>query len=233
MKRTVASRSIGRGLAKVEPGSANTLIAFAAEEAERIRLAALAPSGPAIDDSNARGSSDAIAKSLVSELRRVGCASAAAIEGWNDAAQKALAQYNRHAGTKFDIKVASLDALQSVRERSAGICPLVCEHGFEASGGKCVKIVCGKGFALSDDNACERVAPQKNAKPATASTPKPRTAPGPEVRQPEQGRPRSAAKNMEAIIQACQFQSGGRGRGGARGQNRNFQRLDACIRGRM
>lgn len=203
------------------------------EEAERIRLAALAPSGPATDDSNTRGSSDAIAKSLVSELRRVGCASGTATEGWNDAAQKALAQYNRHAGTQFDVKVASLDALQSVRERSAGICPLVCEHGFEASGGKCVKIVCGKGYALSDDNACERVAPQKNAKPATAATPKPRAAPGPEARQPEQARPRPAGKNMEAIIQACQFQSGGRGRGGARGQNRNFQRLDACIRGSM
>jgi uncharacterized caspase-like protein len=30
MKRTIASRAIGRGLAKVEPTSANTLIAFAA-----------------------------------------------------------------------------------------------------------------------------------------------------------------------------------------------------------
>ena len=31
MKRTVASRAIGRGLAKVEPTSPNTMIAFAAK----------------------------------------------------------------------------------------------------------------------------------------------------------------------------------------------------------
>jgi hypothetical protein len=31
MKRTIAARSIGRGLAKVEPNSPNTMIAFAAK----------------------------------------------------------------------------------------------------------------------------------------------------------------------------------------------------------
>src|SRR5205814_7521015 len=31
MKRTIASRAIGRGLAKVEPSSPNTMIAFAAK----------------------------------------------------------------------------------------------------------------------------------------------------------------------------------------------------------
>ena len=201
-------------------------------ESERFRLAALAPSGASADEGKARASSDEIARSLVSELRRVGCASGAAIEIWNAAAQTALSQYNRHAGTKFDVKVASLDALQSVRERPAGVCPLVCEHGFESSGGKCVKIVCEKGYELSDDNACERVARQKKEKPApAAAAPKPRIAPAPEARQPEPARPRTAGGSMEARIAQCQQQAGGRVGGGARNANRSFQRLDACLRG--
>ena len=201
-------------------------------EAERIRLTALAPSGATADESKARGSPDEIAQSLISELRRVGCASGAAIEGWNAAAQKALTQYNRQAGTQFDVKVASLDALQSVRERPAGICLLVCEHGFEASGGKCVKIVCEKGYELSDDNACERVARQKKEKPAPAvAAPKPRVAPAPEARQPEAARQRTAGGSMEARIAQCQLRAGGRVGGGARNANRSFQRLDGCLRG--
>ena len=202
-------------------------------EAERIRLAALAPPGATADESKARGSSDEIAQSLVSELRRVGCALGAAIEGWNAAAQKALTQFNRHAGTQFDVKVASLDALQSVRERPAGLCPLVCERGFEASGGKCVKIVCEKGYELSDDNACERVARQKKEKPApaAAAAPKPRAAPAPEARRPEPARQQTAGASMEARIAQCQGRAGGRAGGGSRNANRSFQRLDACLRG--
>ena len=218
--------------ARIAAAKAATSEQAKSAEAERIRLAALAPSGAAADEGKARASSDDIAQSLVSELRRVGCASGAAIEGWNAAAQMALTQYNRHAGTKFDVKVASLDALQSVRERPAGICPLFCEHGFVASGGKCVKIVCEKGFELSDDNACERVARQKKEKPAPAvATPKARVLPAPEARQPEPARPRTAGGSMEARIAQCQLQAGGRVGGGARNANRSFQRLDACLRG--
>ncbi|SDJ37399.1 Uncharacterized protein, contains caspase domain [Bradyrhizobium lablabi] len=218
--------------ARVTAAKARAAEQAKAAEAERIRLAALAPAGAAAEDGKARGSSEDITRSLVSELRRVGCGSTAATDDWNVAAQKALAQYNKHAGTQFDVKVASLDALQSVRERPAGICPLVCEHGFEASGGKCVKIVCGKGYELSEDNACERVVRQKKEKPApAAAAPKPRAAPAPEARQPEPARSRTAGGSMEARIAQCQLRAGGREGGGARNANRSFQRLDACLRG--
>jgi uncharacterized caspase-like protein len=36
MKRTIASRAIGRGLAKIEPASPNTMIAFAAKAVDRV-----------------------------------------------------------------------------------------------------------------------------------------------------------------------------------------------------
>jgi hypothetical protein len=81
-----------------------------------------------------------------------------------------LSQFNRYAGTKLDVKVASTDALDTVKSKQSRVCPLVCEHGFKTDGDKCTKIVCRDGYALNDDNECEK---QRAAKPATA---KPATA---------------------------------------------------------
>jgi hypothetical protein len=36
------------------------------------------------------------------------------------------------------------------------VCPLVCEHGFQADGDRCTRIVCAKGSFLNDDNECEK-----------------------------------------------------------------------------
>ena len=95
-------------------------------------------------------------KSVQSELRRVGCLSAAADGDWNAASQRSLSQFNRYAGTKFDVKIASSDALDAIRQKSSRVCPLVCEHGFEADGDHCSKIVCADGSFLNDDNECEK-----------------------------------------------------------------------------
>jgi hypothetical protein len=109
-------------------------------------LAALNPSPSPAD----------IAKSVQTELRRVGCFTAAADGDWNAASQRSLALFNRHAGTKLDVKLASLDALDAIKLKPARVCPLVCEHGFRPDGERCTKIVCAEGSFLNDDNECEK-----------------------------------------------------------------------------
>ena len=97
-----------------------------------------------------------IAKSVQTELRRVGCLNAAADGEWNAASQRSLALFNRYAGTKFDVKLASIDTLDAIKLKSSRVCPLICEHGFKADGDRCSKIVCSEGSFLNDDNECEK-----------------------------------------------------------------------------
>ena len=52
-------------------------------------------------------------RSLQAELRRVGCNTGAVDGNWNAAAQRALDQFNKHAGMKLDVRVASVDALDA------------------------------------------------------------------------------------------------------------------------
>jgi hypothetical protein len=97
-----------------------------------------------------------LTKSVQIELRRVGCLSVDADGEWNAASQRSMALFNRHAKTKFDVKVASLDALDAIKLKPARVCPMICGHGFEADGDRCSKIVCGEGSFLNDDNECEK-----------------------------------------------------------------------------
>src|SRR6478609_5364907 len=79
-------------------------------------------------------------KSVQAELRRVGCLSADADGNWNTASQRSLAQFNRYARTRLDTRLASTDALDTIKLKSARVCPLVCEHGYRGDGERCVKI---------------------------------------------------------------------------------------------
>jgi uncharacterized caspase-like protein len=108
-------------------------------------LAALTPAPPAD-----------VTKSVQTELHRVGCLSAEADGDWNAASQRSLSLFNRYAGTKFDVKAASSDALDAIKQKSSRVCPLVCEHGFKADGDHCGRIVCADGSFLNDDNECEK-----------------------------------------------------------------------------
>ena len=105
-----------------------------------------------------------LTKSVQIELRRVGCLAGAADGEWNAASQRSLTLFNRHARTKFDIKPASLDALDAIKQKTSRVCPLVCEHGFKADGDRCSKIVCAEGSFLNEDNECEK----RRAKTPTA-----------------------------------------------------------------
>jgi hypothetical protein len=142
--------------------------AVKAEGEKATNVAALNPAPSPVD----------IAKSVQTELRRVGCFTAAADGEWNAASQRSLALFNRHAGTKLDVKLASVDALDVIKLKMSRVCPLVCEHGFRADGERCSKIVCAEGSFLNDDNDCEK----RRAKPV-ARRDRPEAKQVPEARQ--------------------------------------------------
>jgi hypothetical protein len=89
-------------------------------------------------------------------LRRVGCLTGAPDGEWNTTSQRSLTLFNKHAGTKFDVRLASIDALDAIKLKPGRVCPLACEHGFKPDGNTCTRIVCAEGSFLNDDNECER-----------------------------------------------------------------------------
>ena len=99
------------------------------------------------------------------ELRRVGCNIGAVNDTWTPAAQKSMELFNKYAGMKLDVKVASLDSLDVVKSKTARICPLTCEHGYQADGDRCTKISCKAGYEVGDDNTCEKIEEKKAARP--------------------------------------------------------------------
>jgi uncharacterized caspase-like protein len=179
----------------------------AAKEAERLRLAALEQAKTATDKPGAEKPAQVAAlppdaskttltpqelsRSLQAELRRVGCQTGAATDEWTAVSRRSLDLFNKHAGMKLDAKLASLDALDAVKGKPARICPLVCEHGFRASGERCEKIVCRAGYAVGDDNSCEKVEPRK---PVAK-----REAPAAEPKRSAE-RPKAQASGQQQII---------------------------------
>jgi uncharacterized caspase-like protein len=125
-----------------------------------------------------------VTQSVQAELRRVGCLAGAADGNWNAASQRSLTQFNRYAGTKLDTKLASVDALDAVKQKNSRVCPLVCEHGFKADGERCTRIVCAAGSFLNDDNECEK---RRDRKPV-ARRDRPERREVPEARQVPQAK---------------------------------------------
>lgn len=97
-----------------------------------------------------------LAKSLQTELRRVGCFTGSADGDWDTASRRSLERFNQSAGTKFDAKAASADALDAIKLKTARVCPLVCGSGLKRDGDRCVKITCAAGYFLNDDDECEK-----------------------------------------------------------------------------
>ncbi|HLZ05252.1 MAG TPA: caspase family protein [Bradyrhizobium sp.] len=127
------------------------------------KVAALTPTEPAAPSPAAAPVLDPadIARLLQAHLKRVGCYGGSADGRWDDTSQKALELFNDNARTKFDVKVASLDALDAVRSKTDRVCPLACPKGQRADGDHCVHIGCSNGFFLNSSGACE-----KRAEPA-------------------------------------------------------------------
>jgi uncharacterized caspase-like protein len=128
-------------------------------EAPQQKLAALpdpAAAAPPSPSPAARPSPAELAKSVQAELRRVGCLIGFADGEWNAASRRAVELFNKRAGTRLDVKLASLDALDAIKAKPARVCPLICPYGFKADGEQCAKITCASGSVLNDDNECEK-----------------------------------------------------------------------------
>ncbi|MET3995731.1 MULTISPECIES: caspase family protein [Bradyrhizobium] len=97
-----------------------------------------------------------LAKSVQSELRRVGCLTGSASGEWDAASRRSLELFNQSAGTKFDTKTASADALDAIKLKAARVCPLICGSGLKRDGDRCVKIACAAGYFLNGDDECEK-----------------------------------------------------------------------------
>ena len=148
-----------------------------ADKDKAVNVAALAAGPPQAD----------VTKSVQAELRRVGCLTGNADGNWNNASQRSLTQFNRYAGTRLDTKVASVDTLDTIKLKSSRVCPLVCEHGFQADGDRCTKITCAEGSFLNDDNECEK----RRAKKPVATRERPESRRTPEARRAPASPPRS------------------------------------------
>ena len=164
---------------------ANVAVAETAKRQAEARLASAEPSKRAADAREVAKPHDADVASLTpsdskpdrpvlpdllhllqSELKRVGCKTGGIDGEWSAAASKALSSFNDNAGTKFDVKFASIDALDAVRAKQGRVCPLDCERGSRASGDKCVKVSCDDGYVLGSNGSCRKRA-------ARAATPTP------------------------------------------------------------
>ena len=154
--------------ARIETGKVKQAAQQQATDAERKRVdaAAVLPPAPtpapaseksvAVASLNPAPSQAEIAKSVQSELRRVGCYGGHADGDWDSSSQRSLSQFNRSAGTKLDTKTVNADTLDAIKQKPSRVCPLVCDHGFKADGDQCTRIVCAEGSYVNDDNECEK-----------------------------------------------------------------------------
>jgi uncharacterized caspase-like protein len=139
-----------------------------------------APASPKIDQTD-------INRLLQAHLKRVVCNSGIVDGNWDDSSRKALDLFNKNARTQFDVKLASLDALDAVRNKTNRVCPLICAKGQRVDGERCVQIGCRSGYFLNSSGSCEK-------RPAPA--PKAQTAakgPGPQ----NQSAPSAGSLNLE------------------------------------
>jgi hypothetical protein len=140
-----------------------------------------------------------LARSVQTEMKRVGCYSGAVDGSWSTGSQRALDQFNKYAPAKLDTKLASNDALDALHAKSARVCPLVCDHGSRADGDSCTKIVCKDGFQVGDDNTCEKISPKRKSQPTASRQQQPQSAPAP-TRQSAAGGAAAAAGGGGAQI---------------------------------
>ena len=121
---------------------------------------------PSTEDASsriARAPNSDIPRLLQVELARVGCAAGEPDGVWGTASQRALASFNRHARTQLDTSLPNVAALDAVRGQRGRVCPLTCERGSHAVGGKCVASACRRGYERDDDGVCRAVGRSERA----------------------------------------------------------------------
>jgi len=125
-----------------------------------------------------------VTRELQGELKRVGCDPGNVDGDWNAASRRALENFNKRAGTKLDIRVASLDALGALRSRRAPICPLACDRGLRVQGSRCVPNDPSGGRRNADRNHIRRTFAVRPA-PSSATAPTASAPSGSAASKPE------------------------------------------------
>jgi uncharacterized caspase-like protein len=157
LKSTTAAAQPGEKVAVLNPGQSQPVEGGSS------------PSAMRMDPSD-------IARLLQAHLKRVGCTEGLLDGKWDESSQKALDLFNKNAGTKFDVKIASLDALDAVRGRADRVCPLVCGKGQKPDGDRCIQTSCRSGYFLNSGGECEKK-PEAAAPSARAAKHEPSAAP--------------------------------------------------------
>ena len=142
------------------------------EANERQQTAALSPTGQS-ERASPLLAQFVLTRKLQGELKRVGCDPGNIDGDWNAASRRALENFNKHTGSKLDVRVASLDALGVIRSKRSRICPLACDRGSRVQGNLCVPVETPGGRRNSDRNHMKRASakrPTAGAAP-TASAP--------------------------------------------------------------
>jgi len=149
-KVAAAERVTAAGQAQADSqANGNTVVALAPATDGVVAPAPVNAAVPAMDPAD-------IARLLQAHLKRVGCDPGALDGNWTDGSRTAIDQFNKHAHASLDIKIASLEALETVRGTTGRICPLVCGKGTKLTEDHCVAITCDQGFMLGSDGACRR-----------------------------------------------------------------------------
>lgn len=152
----------------------------AREDAEKIASLMPNQTPPDVPSVTSKIDQTDINRLLQAHLKRVGCNFGNVEGNWDESSRRALELFNQNAQTKFDMKVASLDALDAVRNRPDRVCPLVCAKSQRADGDRCVQIGCRSGYFINSSGACEkrpesapkaRTATRESASPARAMAP--------------------------------------------------------------
>jgi uncharacterized caspase-like protein len=139
---------------KLEEAKIAATAASAEAKPDAGKPTAVASLPPAAEASRSGAPTQDIPRLLQSELRRVGCKTGEIDGEWNASSRRALSLFNDHAGTKFDAKLASIDALDAVKAKPGRVCPLDCDRGFRADGDRCVKITCDSDQVLGTNGTC-------------------------------------------------------------------------------
>ena len=158
---------------------ADQLARLQAEQAKIVSPAvvATAPAQPDVDATKApvrEMEPGDVARLLQAHLKRVGCDPGQSDGSWDDRSRKALENFNKNAGMKLEVKVASLDALDAVKGKTSRICPLLCGKNQRVEGERCIEIACKARFVRNSEGDCVRQeAPRTAARTPPATNPTP------------------------------------------------------------
>jgi len=144
-----------------------------------------------------------VARMLQIELKRVGCDPISLDGNWDASSERALSMFNERTHGSFDVKAASLEAVEGVRARSDLICrPTTAAPAVIPARGKPPA-----GGSMSTSKNPGPSLPVPIRPPATRPAPRPSPAASPERRYVEEERPRPHIREKKHGNNCFQFQA--------------------------